>query len=703
MIAPALEGTVRSADGTSIVGAVVLVEQGGRVQSVTTDPSGAFVLPDVTLPATLDIRAAGFVTTRLVVASSPAAIVLAPSAIRESIVVTAGSPGDVWRRPLTGTTVVTREVLGGLPAVTPDEALRVVSGLSLFRRSSSRSSNPTTHGVTMRGLSASGASRALVLLDGIPLNEGFGGWVTWTRVPALALDRIEIDRGAAGDAFGSDALGGLITLTTRTSGRSEGVAAATAGSQGTGEVDVAGGRSGTRLSSFGAATWFHTDGVVPVAPESRGAVDVPADADWINGLGRVGLSGARQHLTISAWGGRDDRGNGTVQQRNRMSGGTAAIAYDGLAASTTFAARASISPNRFRQTFTSVAPGRASETLISTQGIETSVLRVTAEAGRPFPRGYAAGRFALSRASADFTDARLLATSSQSLRDDSEAVSVQAGVAPFARLTLGSGLRSEWRAAPNGAASRDRASVGHASAAWQADDQVTLRASFATSHRWPTLNELARNFQVGSVLTLANADLKPERARSADVALAFSSGRWHASAAGFWTVVHDAIANVTLPSLAGIVRQRRNAGEAHARGLELDADVRSLRAMTLRGSVLVVDARFRQSIEPALEGNRLPQVPRVAFSGSADVHLPASVQAAIVWRTLGSQFDDDRNVFELARASQLDLRVGGRWRASSWYLAVENALDARIEVGRTPLVTLAPGRAIRVGVQIKID
>ena len=62
--------------------------------------------------------------------------------------------------------------------------LRQVPGFSLFRRTTSRAANPTTQGVSLRGLGASGASRALVLSDGFPLNDPFGGWVYWDRAPA---------------------------------------------------------------------------------------------------------------------------------------------------------------------------------------------------------------------------------------------------------------------------------------------------------------------------------------------------------------------------------------------------------------------------------------------------------------------------------------------------------------------------------------
>jgi outer membrane receptor for ferrienterochelin and colicin len=62
-------------------------------------------------------------------------------------------------------------------AQTLDDLLRQVPGFSLFRRSSSLVTHPTTQGVSLRGIGPSGASRALVLVDGVPANDAFGGWV----------------------------------------------------------------------------------------------------------------------------------------------------------------------------------------------------------------------------------------------------------------------------------------------------------------------------------------------------------------------------------------------------------------------------------------------------------------------------------------------------------------------------------------------
>ena len=109
---------------------------------------------------------------------------------------------------------------------------------------------------------------------------------------------------------------------------------------------------------------------------------------------------------------------------------------------------------------------------------------------------------------------------------------------------------------------------------------MTIRGAASSSHRWPTLNEMVRNFQVGAILTRANAGLRPERAVSAEGALAISGDKWHASAGGFWTVVEDAIANVTIQFTPTIIRERRNAGEAHAKGLELDFDVHPISMLT---------------------------------------------------------------------------------------------------------------------------
>ena len=109
---------------------------------------------------------------------------------------------------------------------------------------------------------------------------------------------------------------------------------------------------------------------------------------------------------------------------------------------------------------------------------------------------------------------------------------------------------------------------------------------------------------------------------------------------------------------------------------------------------------FRNSQEAALEGNWLPQVPKRSVALTADLLLPQHHTVSFVMHDVSTQFDDDRNQFLLAGATQVDARLAGRYRAFGWQLSFENLTDARLETGRTPLVALAQGRAVRFGVTI---
>lgn len=85
------------------------------------------------------------------------------------------------------------------------------------RRTPGWAANPTAQGVSLRGLGASGASRALVLADGVPLSDPLGGWVYWNQIPRTELQAIEVAVGPESDLYGTDALGGAIQLLRRAS------------------------------------------------------------------------------------------------------------------------------------------------------------------------------------------------------------------------------------------------------------------------------------------------------------------------------------------------------------------------------------------------------------------------------------------------------------------------------------------------------
>src|SRR5215208_4682662 len=133
-----------------------------------------------------------------------AALILAQ--LTETITVTATRTETRVADTPASVVVLSREAVEASAAPTLDDALRQVAGFTLFRRTGSRVANPTAQGVTLRGVGASGASRALVLDDGVPLNDPFGGWIYWGRLPRIAMDRAEILRGGASDLYGSSAM-----------------------------------------------------------------------------------------------------------------------------------------------------------------------------------------------------------------------------------------------------------------------------------------------------------------------------------------------------------------------------------------------------------------------------------------------------------------------------------------------------------------
>ena len=135
------------------------------------------------------------------------------------------------------------------------------------------------------------------------------------------------------------------------------------------------------------------------------------------------------------------------------------------------------------------------------------------------------------------------------------------------------------------------------------------------------------------------------------------------SGSGGGDITPPVISNVVAtPTSTGatITRERQNAGDTRSKGLELDAEVRPGAGARIRASLAVTSATFLDSLEPVLIGNDLPQVPGAAFSLWVDVPMPRSLVASAVLRTVSTQFDDDRNTFELASATQLDLRLSGR-------------------------------------------
>jgi outer membrane receptor protein involved in Fe transport len=602
--------------------------------------------------------------------------------------------------------VLSSEELESTAAGTIDDALRQVPGFSLFRRSGSRFANPTTQGVSLRGLGASGASRALVLADGIPLNDPFGGWIYWARVPRVSLDRIEVLRGAGSDLYGSAALGGVIQILRREPSQPAVAVEAAYGERDTPEASLfAAGKRGLWSASLGAEG-FQTDGYVPVEPDARGAVDAPAASrhsavdlalERQIGDGRIFFRGSWFD---------EERDNGTNLQVNDTTIRQAGLGLDGSAAGGWLIVRAWGSDQDYFQTFTAVAADRNSETLTREQTVPAESLGGSAQWTRTLGdrHGLVAG---LDLREVSGTSHELIFGGPVPRRTAAGGTQRMSGLfledlvslTPRLSLTLG-GRVDGWR--NEAETERDETAFSpRASLLWKATDRWGWTASAYQAFRAPTLNELYRDFRVGDVLTLANEDLEAERLTGGETGAVFTSPRVTARSVLFWMEVDQNVANVTLSVTPGLItRQRQNLGRTRSRGLELEGTARLADRWTLSGGYLLCDATVESGGD--LEGLRIPQVPEHQASLQFRFFDPEIGTLGLQARWTGEQFDDDRNQLPLESFATIDALVSRPvGHGLEIFVAAENLLDEDYEIGRTPVVTLGPPRSVRLGVRFE--
>lgn len=582
--------------------------------------------------------------------------------------------------------VLDRPALARIPGVNLDDRLRMVPGFSLFRRTSSLAANPTTQGVSLRGLGSTGASRTLVLWDGVPANSPFGGWVYWTRLAPEEMERVELSRSAATSVFGDRAMGGAVALFSRPAEARRVSASYEGGNRGTHQASA--GASHLFRGGWGAsasARAFTTDGYFIVPEASRGPIDTPAAVRFAGGSARIDHAGARHRLFTRFDALAEERDNGTRLQRNSTSLGTVAANYALETAAGTFSASAFHSREEYRASFSSIGAGRLTENLTSLQSVPAEGTgaagfwrraqgRANFVAGGDFHRAEGWSRETL------FPSGFRLGGGAQN----------QGGLfgqadAAFGPLRLFGGLRGHdtgrggvfW--SPSGGVAAGRG-------AWR------VRASGYRAFRAPTLNELYRQFRAGNAVTLANPDLRPEALAGAEGGVDWRGERTSIGFTLFRNELSGLITNVTrsvTPQL--ITRQRDNAGAAVARGVEGEIRHR-FRGVVFEGAWLLADSRFSG-------GERIPQIPR--NQGSAQIVW--SGRAAVVAggvRTSSLQFEDDRNLFALPGFAVWHLTGEQRIaRGVSFILAFENLFDREVVAGFSPTPLIGAPRLWRAGLR----
>jgi outer membrane receptor protein involved in Fe transport len=619
-----------------------------------------------------------------------------------------------------------------------DEALTSVPGVALFRRTSSLGANPTTQGISVRGIAGSAASRALVTVDGVPQNDPFGGWVIWTGLPPEAISAASVVRGAGAGPYGAGALTGAIALDSPTRIDGGAIADIDGGDFGYGraagaaEIDTGSGRL------FLDASGEHSSGWIPVI-QGRGAVDQPLRLGDESASERFVTDVGEAVLTERIAGYAEDRDAGTLFAGSHDQGGQASLGLtrqpsDGQLG---WRIQAWVSGSNLANTSASVAASRNTATLADNQYATPAIGLGFNAAVREQSVG---GSWELGADLRDFDGAsrdQLFALGKPTgfrTAGGGEAIGgvYAEGSRAFGPLLLTGGVRLDaWEDYDSSLVQTgqsrlvqnppDRGGVvptGRIGLRRDVTRGLYVRAAAYAGFRPATLNELHRMFRVGNDVTEANPALAPERLYGVEAGIGGTAPlAWDADV--FANRIVDPVTNVTIGKgpatfpLAGFVPaggtlfERENAGAINAFGFEADA------AWPLTPGV-DLDAAFAYTHARVDGGSQAPQL-----TGLRPAETPETVATAgVVWSTTprltltgavryqGGEFDDDLNTRKIDGGTEVDLRADWRLTArATAFVAADNLFDDRLQSGRsaTGVITYAAPRMVRVGLALRFE
>ncbi len=605
-----------------------------------------------------------------------------------------------------------------------EDALSAIAGFQQFRRSDSRSANPSAQGVTLRALGGNATSRSLVLLDGVPMADPFFGYIPFSALAPERLARARVTRGGGAGAFGAGAVAGTIELESA-GPRELGLLSGQALSDDRGETELSGTLAPQLGSGFAvvSARWDRGQGFYTAPVSQR----VPASAkaryaSWSASLRGVAPLAPDIELQARGLAFGDARTLRFIGADSTSSGQDASVRVVGKGR-WQFDALGYLQARNFSNVVISSASFRKTldqRATPSTGWGGKLELRPPVSAGQVW-------RFGTDWRVADgtmFEDAYSGVTGFVTARRRAGGHSSDLGFYTEAdwqlgALTLTGGMRADRWSITGGYFTEANAAGTvtinnrfadrsgwqtslRGGAVMQLGGGLDLRGSAYTGLRLPTLNELYRPFTVFPVVTRANAGLVNERLVGFEAGFDWTPGEtFHFSATAFDNKVEHAIANVTI---APNLRARRNVDAVHARGLELGLGAR-LGRVSLDGSLAWTLARIEASgASLALAGKRPAQTPELAVSATLSWQPRPDWRLALTAKHVSAQYEDDLQTDLLSAATTLDafaaLPLGRRVQL---VLRAENLTGAqivtRIQAGS---IDLGAPRTVWAGFRISI-
>jgi outer membrane receptor protein involved in Fe transport len=750
-------GIVRDEASGVVSGAsVTVLGSNGIDQQTVTGPDGRFTLTDIDgSNFTMIVRAGGFAEWSESVTPGEINVVLKLAGLFETVTVTPTRSEKRLGAVPVSVNIVEKETIRQSPAVVADDVLRQVPTFSLFRRSSSLSSHPTAQGVSLRGIGPSGVSRTLVLVDGMPFNDPFGGWVYWTRVPTESVDRIEVIDGSSSSLYGNYGMGGVINIIPARAAQRSVEFKTQYGNHNSPKADVFASDVWGKLGVAVEGSAYDTDGFPIVAAAERGIIDNNAEVNFQNFNAKVDYR-ANDRLNIFFRGGyfSEDRVNGKIGEVNdtqwtSFGGGVRVRMPDQSDLQATVFA----DDSTFHSTFLAVtAPSatvasRSIVRLATDQTVPTTALGTMVQWSRPIGLNHLFSTgLDWRQVDGDSLEDAYIATpgapvipptapATLSLRRNSGGTQNSVGfflqdVISLNNLVLTLSARVDnWKNSDGhiietmvpsglpGAGNRpdledrdDTVVSPRAAALYRISERVSVWGDLGWGFRAPTLNELYRQFSVGLVRTLANEDLGPERLFGGEAGVRLEAAR-NLSLRSTWydNTVKNPISNVTIGTN---LQQRQNLGRTRIHGWQNDFEMRITPALRVTGGYLFNIAKVTENeANPALVGLYLPQVPKHRGSVGVAYTNPRYVTVAATGMFFGRQYDDDLNTrtkpgetepglppygvldFSVLRSIGRNLEV---------FFGVQNLFDQEYYVQLQPTTTGSP-RLVNGGVRVRFS
>ena len=753
----AVSGVVRDEAGGSVSGASVSVlGTNGLERQTVTGPDGRFSLTEIPGGSlTMVVRAGGFAEwSEPVTPSNEVTIVLKIATLFETVTVTPTRSEKALGEVPVSANIVEKETIRQSPAVVADDVLRQVSTFSLFRRSSSLSSHPTAQGVSLRGIGPSGVSRTLVLVDGVPFNDPFGGWVYWTRVPLESVDRIEVIDGSSSSLYGNYGMGGVINIIPTRAGRRTLEFKTQYGNHNSPKADIFATDVYGKLGVAVEASGFDTDGFPIVVAAERGLIDNNAEVNFGSFNGKVDYR-ANERVNLFVRGGyfKEDRVNGKIGEVNdtkwtSVAGGVRVRMPD----QSDLQATVFGDDSTFHSTFLAVtAPSatvasRSIVRLATDQTVPATAIGTMIQWSRPIgTKNFFGTGFDWRHVDGDSLEDAYIATpgapivpptapATLSLQRNSGGEQNSMGfflqdVISLNNLVLTLSARVDsWQnrdghiietmvsgvPGPGNRPSledRDDTVVSpRAAALYRISDRVSVWGDLGWGFRAPTLNELYRSFAVGAVRTLANEGLGPERLFGGEAGVRIETTR-NSSVRSTWydNAVKNPVSNVTIGTN---LQQRQNLGRTRIRGWQNDVELRLNTSLRVTAGYLFNDAKVTEfEANPALVGLYLPQVPKHRGSVGMSYSNPRYLTVAATGMFFGRQYDDDLNVRTKPGETEpglppygvLDFSVSRDFgRNVQAFFGVQNSFDQEYYVMLLPTTTGSP-RLVNGGIRVRFS